>query len=417
MRLPKGDTAEWLYYFKKGFALYPGVRRPVSAPMLADHYERRRQGRSRLRAAIDGLIGAAFLAWLPWRVRQVGRKFGKDAQWRRQTLAICRARFADPNDVALFRISEAKQFDTYIRRFEDAALNKRINPLGWSRNCVLVDKRAFYHRLAAAGIPHPKVLAVVADGRCEQFDLPTDGPLIAKPSHGEGGRGVTAVPPELAEMTDRSAFATALVGLTGTARPVWLVQERIANHAALADYACDALVTARMTTIRNEEGRPELVNAVLRTPSGPGPIIDNMKAGGFIIPLDLAAGRAGTACKGYGGADYLVHPVTNAQFDALVLPDWSAAVELVRTAHRDVFYDYALIGWDVAFTPAGPMIVEGNAKPGVLMPQRSGRAGLAQGRYGELLAFNLAKAERACARRVKSGSGRNHDAPPPALVP
>ena len=39
------------------------------------------------------------------------------------------------------------------------------------------------------------------------------------------------------------------------------------------------------------------------------------------------------------------------------------------------------------------MVVEGNAKPGVLMPQRSGRKGLAGQRYGELLAFNLERAE------------------------
>jgi hypothetical protein len=36
------------------------------------------------------------------------------------------------------------------------------------------------------------------------------------------------------------------------------------------------------------------------------------------------------------------------------------------------------------------VLIEGNGKPGVLMPQRAARCGLAQGRYGALLAHHLA---------------------------
>jgi hypothetical protein len=38
------------------------------------------------------------------------------------------------------------------------------------------------------------------------------------------------------------------------------------------------------------------------------------------------------------------------------------------------------------------VLVEGNGKPGVLMPQRAGRRGLGGQRYGELLGFHLARA-------------------------
>ena len=384
--------AEFIYYAKKRFALYPGVARPISGSRLADHYARRRARRSGARAALDAAIGLGFHLWVHVRAAGVARRFGKDRAWTRRARAISHTRFADPQDIALFRIDRAEQLDAYIRRFEDAGLNRLLNPDGWDRTCALVDKAAFYRRCETEGLPHPIVRAVVEGGVATRFDFPCDNPMIAKPSRGEGGRGVSVLPADLARSTNRVAFVAAFVAGPGDARQTWIVQDRVANHEALADYAMDALVSARMTTMRAPDGGHELVNAVLRMPSRRGPVIDNMKAGGLIAPLDLASGRAGRACQGYGGGDFDRHPVSGAALADLVLPDWNAAVELVQRAHA-AFPTYRLIGWDVAFSPDGPMLLEGNAKPGVLMGQRSWRCGLLEGRYGKLLEWNLAEAE------------------------
>src|SRR5690349_16903027 len=148
-----------LYFLKKAYAIYPGVVAPVSAGFLADHYRRRRAGRGPLRAALDALVGLGFQAWIPWRARKVQRKFGLDEAWRVRAVEIARTRFADPQDVALFRIGEPRELDRYVRRFEDAALNKRINPLGWTPACALADKARFYARCRDAGLPHPETVA------------------------------------------------------------------------------------------------------------------------------------------------------------------------------------------------------------------------------------------------------------------
>lgn len=385
---------EFLYYAKKAFALFPGGERAVSAPVFAAHYERRRRNRSVARTALDKAIARAFMAWLPGRTRKIAQKFGKDTAWESRTLAIARERFVDPNDIALFGIGRAEELDHYIRRFEDAAFNKIVNPMGWTRHCTLVDKRAFYDRCAETGVPHPVVVAVLEKNRLSiAGSRPRDIQLILKPSHGEGGRGVALVPAAIANIQDDTRFAASLSEWSGKRRGVWLVQQRIANHAALENLAMDALATARMTTTRNEKGASELVSSVLRVPSVKGPVIDNMKAGGLIMPVDLATGRAGAACKGYGGPHIEEHPVSQRRFDELVLPDWNDAITLVRNTHDRVFGEYRMIGWDVAFSPDGPIIVEGNSKPGVLMPQRADRRGLASQRYGTLLAHNLEKAE------------------------
>ncbi|MFC0203977.1 sugar-transfer associated ATP-grasp domain-containing protein [Novosphingobium soli] len=378
------SVTELWYRAKKLYSIYPGVVAPVSGSFLADHYAWRKRTRGRARAALDAVVGAAFHAWVPFRARAVARRLGLDAGWRRRASRIAHARFVDPNDLALFRIETEAELDGYIRRFEDAGLNKLVNPLGWTPDCVLADKIRFYARCAQHGLRHPQVAATWADGALHLYGPVPGAPLLLKPARGEGGRGVRFLDPPAAG--GEEWLRDQLRGLRGP----WLVQARIVPHPALRDLALNALPTARMTTILDEAGRPELVNAVLRIPSDPAAAVDNMKAGGLLSAIDLADGSLEIACTGYGGGEHVRHPVTGAAIPGRVLPDWAVARALVTQAHARGFGDYALIGWDVGFAPDGPILIEGNGKPGVLMPQRAGRRGLGGQRYGELLALQLA---------------------------
>lgn len=369
------------YYLKKAFALFPGVVRPVSAPVFAGHYRARAEARGAARALLDAAVGLGFLAWVPWRARAVARRHGMPAGWSRRAAAIARRRFVDPNDLALFGVERAEALDDYIRRFEDAALNKRLNPRGWTAECVLADKRRFAERCAAAGLPHARTLAVVAGGQFDLLKPLGTAPLVAKPSDGEGGDGIRLFDGGIAP----DALARAL-----PANGSYVVQHRVAAHPDLAGLADFALPTVRVVTILNEAGAPEVVSATFRCAAVEGAGVDNMKAGGLIVPVDLDTGTLGVARKGYGGGDYPAHPVSGVPIAGRVLPEWPGVQALVRRAHAEAFADYRLIGWDVAMTPDGPLLIEGNGKPGVLMPQRAARQGLAAGRYGQLIAHHLA---------------------------
>lgn len=375
-----------LYFLKKAYAIYPGLLRPSSARILQPHY-RRLQGQRRLpRVVLDLLVGLGFHAWIPWRAGQVARRLGLGRDWRRHAVSIARARFVDPQDIALFRIGEAQAMDGYIRRFEDAALNKRINPKGWSAGCALADKIRFHARCRAAGLPHPETVAVLVDGRLAKAADPRGRELIAKPADGEGGDGLQV----LGRFADGADLAARLPAGLRARRGATVIQPRIAVHAALAELALNALPTVRVVTILNEAGAPEVVGGTLRFAADPEACVDNMKAGGLIAPVDLASGVLGPACKGYGGGDHARHPVTGATITGRVLPQWPAIRALCVRAHATAFDDYALVGWDIAMTPEGPMLIEGNGKPSLLLMQRAARHGLGEGRYGVLLAHHLA---------------------------
>jgi hypothetical protein len=375
-----------LYFLKKAYAIYPGVTAPVSGGFLAEHYRRRRAGRGPLRAALDALVGLGFQAWIPWRARKVQRKFGLDDAWRARAVEIARTRFADPQDVALFRIDAAAGLDGYVRRFEDAALNKRINPLGWTPDCALADKVRFYARCRDAALPHPETVAVVEGGRLTQGADPAGRELVAKPADGEGGDGLAM----LGAFADPAELQARLPAALRASRAAMVIQPRVGTHPALVDLALGALPTVRVVTLLDEAGAPEVVSATFRFASDPAATVDNMKAGGLISAVDLEAGTLGVACRGYGGGDHDLHPVTGAPITGRALPDWAAVKALSGRAHAEAFADYALVGWDVAMTPDGPLLIEGNGKPGVLMPQRAARRGLGEGRYGALLAHHLA---------------------------
>jgi hypothetical protein len=75
------------------------------------------------------------------------------------------------------------------------------------------------------------------------------------------------------------------------------------------------------------------------------------------------------------------------------LPLWTDVVKLARLAHC-AFSDRVVIGWDIAILADGPTLVEGNGGPDVDVMQRPLRRGIGQGRFGELLLFNLRRQQR-----------------------
>lgn len=387
----------WWYYFKKSFSLYPGWMEAVSAPFLQSYYVQRRRERSVFRALLDGLIYLLFKLWVPFRAGSVARKFGFDKDWARRAGGIGRRRMADPNDIAVFRIAEDRDLDRYMRRFEYAEISKRINPAAWKDGCVLADKVGFARRCAENGLPAPRLLAHVTSKRIDIAHEPDGDMLAVKPTAGISGAGFALVPypPGRRGRDDFEAF---LRSWAGSRRGDWIVQGKVEGHPALKDLSLDALSTARITTMIDEEGDPEIVTSVLRFAGKTGAVVDNLAAGGLLAPIDPETGTLGAACYGRKPEDVASHPVTDAPIAGRVLPDWPEARALVLGAHRSAFREYSMIGWDVGVGEHGPVLIEGNGKPGLFAAQRAERQGVGETRFGALIAHHL---EAAIARSAR----------------
>lgn len=378
----------WYYYAKKSVPIFPGIAKPRSARFLQRYYAQKQESRNVLDTCASAITYALFNAWIPFRARQIARRYNFDHVWAVNARRIAQLRFADPNDIALFRIADPAELDDYLRRFEHSVVNKTINPRAWLPECVLANKVEFYARCVAFSLSHPHIYATSVDGAVRIHAVPEPGNLIVKPAGGEGGDGVALAnyQPQGAnsEETFRAFLETAL-----PEKGIWVVQQRMTTHADLATISLSALPTARITTMINERNEPEVVTSVLRFASVPSSLVDNIKAGGLMAPINLQTGRLGSGCKGRGVEDFTRHPTTGETIEGLQIPHWPEALALVAEAHGKAFREYVLVGWDIGLTPEGPVLIEGNGKPCMIVAQRAPRKGVGKTRFGDLLEYHL----------------------------
>ena len=267
----------------------------------------------------------------------------------------------------------------------------------------LTDKVAFAVRCQQHHLPAVPVLLALERDRvtygCGDSSALPPRDLFVKPNHSKGGRG--------AERWDYQPLGT-YKGTHGQSVTVnellhhlktlpftkgCLVQPRVINHLLIADLSNGALATVRIMTCLNQQGAVEVTNAVFRMARGDNTVVDNFHAGGIAASVDLHSGTLGSATDlGVRAVTGWCerHPNTGAQICGRILPLWPETLALVQRAHA-VFSDRVVVGWDVALTPDGPQLVEGNGAPDLDIIQRTHRAPVGDARLGQLLAFHLAR--------------------------
>lgn len=147
--------------------------------------------------------------------------------------------------------------------------------------------------------------------------------------------------------------------LAATLKGMFFVQEEAVQHPELAAFYPLATNTLRLYTVMTKNG-PELFYALMRF-GAHGNRLDNWAIGGIIIKVDPHSGELhtdGYFKPGFGGKTK-VHPHSGRTFGGNRVPFFSDAVSLVMESHR-YFYGIRHIGWDVAITPNGPVVIEGN---------------------------------------------------------
>ncbi|AXK42683.1 sugar-transfer associated ATP-grasp domain-containing protein [Erythrobacter aureus] len=369
------------------FAIYPGIVDFRSAAFLDPYYARMRRGQGPLRIAFNALFYAAFRLFIVLRARKVARKWGWSKPRRLEAVRICLSRFADPGDVALYDIRGESDFDTVMRRFEHVGVSRAIANPATDHDPAITDKGEFYRVCAHAGLPHPRVLAERSDkDGWKIFQRPEAGPFLLKPIRGSGGAGIELIAAQPDDL-EPTGFLRMLEETKTTGG--WIAQDLLRPHPDIADIALDALPTSRITTILDERGKPELVTAVLRLAAQPGVIVDNAHAGGIFSAIDFETGELGLARYATAPGEFDRHPANDRPIPGRRIPDWPALRRLALDAHADHFPAHVQIGWDVAPSDRGPMLIEANARPNVRVPQRATGLGIGATRHGELIRYHL----------------------------
>lgn len=247
------------------------------------------------------------------------------------------------------------------------------------------DKSVFYPYCSASGIRVPRLLGVSArpvgrsaDGRAlasgedwEAFAASLPDDFVVKPSRGAYGLGVRMFRRQGDAWCDSTGSRHASGALAAATRThpryqEFVIQERLRSHGALERLSdTEYLQTARIVTWVRDDGGVDIPIALFRIITGDS-VVDNFASGCtgnvhcLVDPLDGTLEDAvGLRRDGLGVQRHAIHPRTGAGFAGFSLPCWDAACALARRAAL-LFLPLRTIGWDVALTPDGPCLVEGN---------------------------------------------------------
>ena len=265
---------------------------------------------------------------------------------------------------------------------------------------ILSDKAAFAELCERHQVRTVPVLALASGGRIDRRaeDCEFNRDLFVKPNVGRGGKGAERWDyigpgyrnPAGEEIGRDDLFAR--LAKRSLSEPI-IVQPRIVNHSALQPLNNGALSTVRILTCLDESGHPEVVGAAMRMAIDGNHVVDNLHASGIAAAVDVDSGTLGPASDlgadaSFGWVDR--HPATDAQILGTQLPMWEDVKHFAIRAHG-AFADRVIVGWDIAITPDGPMLVEGNGAPDLDIMQRFVRHGLMAARLGVLLAFHVSQ--------------------------
>ncbi len=189
----------------------------------------------------------------------------------------------------------------------------------------------------------------------QQFQsfLDNNSVFMEKPLDGIGGHGVRKV--YTADIADRQAYFQECVE-----KNVFM-EELIIQHPDMNVLCGTSVNTMRVMTF-NDHGKSEILWLGMRVGNGVNPV-DNFHAAGMGVKIDMETGRFVGNAIDKDGVEYTHHPTTGVQFDGFQLPCFQEAKELTLKASLESD-KILMVGWDIAFSDKGPLIVEGNRRPG-----------------------------------------------------
>ena len=136
-----------------------------------------------------------------------------------------------------------------------------------------------------------------------------------------------------------------------------VLEEKIVQTSELAAFNESSVNTVRAITFNTKHGM-KVPYCMIRT-GRPGAFVDNSGAGGVQAEIDFETGMVISDGFDEMGGKYPAHPASKLTFKGYKLPDWEQLQELVFECASKL-PQVRFIGWDLAHTKDGWVIVEGN---------------------------------------------------------
>lgn len=166
----------------------------------------------------------------------------------------------------------------------------------------------------------------------------------------------------------------------------YLFQERLLAHPDVIRLCGDRIPTIRFYTINGPDG-PEMFRAVWLIPTGDS-VAATVPDQNILAAIDYRSGRIVRAITGNAldQRDVEFHPDTGTRIMGFEIPDWHESRDMVLEAAK-ALDELPLIGWDIAPTADGGVILEASDRPDFMPVQRAERRGILESSLLEVQAW------------------------------
>ena len=244
-----------------------------------------------------------------------------------------------------------RQRDTYLTRLRNKKVCDLMNQAGFSDE--FDDKLRFNVRFAGF-LQRETLNAELASADELSGFLQRHPVFLAKPNRGTCGNGIEKL--KAAQFASASDCAEYLAG-----KHLNVLEEPLAQHEQMARLHPQSVNTLRIVTDRVGD-TVHIAYIVLKIGRG-GSFCDNSGQGGVICRVDAGSGKICSVATDDYFEIFETHPDTGIRFEGYRLPMVPEAIALAKRAAL-VVPEIRHVGWDVAITPQGPVLIEGNDYPG-----------------------------------------------------
>lgn len=155
-----------------------------------------------------------------------------------------------------------------------------------------------------------------------------------------------------------------------------ICEELIVQGEEIAKLHPESVNTIRTVTYLDGDGEVHIQWCFLRMGVGESHT-DNMTGGGISAFIDFDSGVVVEKGRNYKREEFIYHPDSGVQLIGLKMPEWDQFKERLTKMAR-ALPQIRLVGWDLAYTDRGWVLVEGNAHPACVAPQVMEYRGRAQ---------------------------------------
>lgn len=176
--------------------------------------------------------------------------------------------------------------------------------------------------------------------------------VFAKPLNGTHGDNMQKI--EVAKWKNKNLYQYLME------QNLFLIEELVIQNPIMSSLNPSSINTIRVITIYKNK-KAKIIAAYSRI--GVGKIVDNFNAGGMVAPIDIQSGKITYPAVNKQNTVFEKHPETGITIKGFQIPEWNQVKELVLEAAK-VVPEVGLVGWDVAISDHGPLLIEGNEFPG-----------------------------------------------------